>query len=105
MADKINGYGGGGVDISTTRLRAIERGENAGQSRKPASASASASADDVQLTHTATSLKQIETRLASIPDVDRARVEAVRQRVESGTWKMDANRIADRLMRFERDLA
>lgn len=103
MADKINGYGGGGVDISTTRLRAIERGENAGQSRKPASASASA--DDVQLTHTATSLKQIETRLASIPDVDRARVEAVRQRVESGTWKMDANRIADRLMRFERDLA
>jgi anti-sigma28 factor (negative regulator of flagellin synthesis) len=32
-------------------------------------------------------------------------VEAVRQRVESGTWKVDANRIADRLMRFERDLA
>ena len=101
MADKINGYGRGGVDISTTRLRAIERGENAGPSRKPESAPA----DDVQLTHTATSLKQIETRLASIPDVDRARVEAVRQRVESGTWKVDANRIADRLMRFERDLA
>ena len=101
MADKINGYGRGGVDISTTRLRAIERGESARPSRKPESTST----DDVQLTHTATSLKQIETRLASIPDVDRARVEAVRQRVESGPWKMDANRVADRLMRFERDLA
>ena len=102
MADKINGYGRGGVDISTARLRAIERGENAPQSRKTESASGG---DDVQLTHAATSLKQIETRLASIPDVDRARVDAVRQRVESGAYKMDANRIADRLLRFERDLA
>jgi negative regulator of flagellin synthesis FlgM len=102
MADKINGYGRGGVDISTARLRAIERGETARQSRKPESASAD---DALKLTQTATSLKQVETRLASIPDVDRARVEAVRQRVESGAYKLDANRIADRLLRFERDLA
>ena len=102
MADKINGYGRGGVDITSTRLRAIERGENARQSRK--SESASSGGDAVQLTHTATSLKQIESRLASIPDVDRARVDAIRQRVESGAYKLDANRIADRLLRFERDL-
>jgi negative regulator of flagellin synthesis FlgM len=62
------------------------------------------SGDDVHLTAAATSLKQIETRLASVPDVDRARVEAVRQRVESGTWKVDADRIAERLMRFEQEL-
>ena len=101
MADKINGYGRGGVDITSTRLRAIERGEMPGRAVNPESASGR---DDVQLTHTATSLKQIETRLASMPDVDRARVDAVRQRVESGAYKMDANRIADRLLRFEREL-
>ncbi len=101
MADKINGYGRGGVDITSTRLRAIERGEDARQSRKSESASGR---DDVQLTHTATSLKHIEARLASVPDVDRARVDAVRQRVESGSYKVDANRIADRLLRFEREL-
>jgi negative regulator of flagellin synthesis FlgM len=102
MTDKINGHGRGGVDISTTRLRAVERGETARQSGKSESASGK---DDVQLTHTATSLKHIEARLAGMPDVDRARVDAVRQRVEAGAYKMDANRIADRLLRFERDLA
>lgn len=101
MTDKINGYGRSGVDITSTRLRAIERGEDARQSRKSESASGS---DNVQLTHTATSLKNIEARLASVPDVDRARVEAIRQRVESGSYRMDVNRIADRLMRFEREL-
>lgn len=102
MADKINGYGRSGVDITSTRLRAIERGENARQSARSGSASGN---DAVQLTSTATSLKQIESRLASIPEVDRARVESIRQRVESGSYKVDANRIADRLLRFERDLA
>ena len=101
MADKINGYGRGGVDITSTRLRAIERGEDARQSRKSESPSGS---DEVQLTHTATSLKHVEARLAGMPDVDRARVDAVRQRVESGNYKVDANRIADRLLRFEREL-
>ena len=101
MADKINGYGRGGVDITSTRLRAIERGEDARQSRKSESPSGS---DEVQLTHTATSLKHVEARLAGMPDVDRARVDALRQRVESGNYRMDANRIADRLLRFEREL-
>ncbi|MCL4780392.1 MAG: flagellar biosynthesis anti-sigma factor FlgM [Gammaproteobacteria bacterium] len=101
MADKINGYGRTGVDITSTRLRAIERGEDARQSRKSESAS---SGDDVQLTRAATSLKSVEAQLANLPDVDRARVEALRQRIESGSYRMDANRIADRLMRFEREL-
>jgi negative regulator of flagellin synthesis FlgM len=101
MADKINGYGRGGVDITSTRLRAIERGEDARQGRKAESTSGR---DDVQLTQTATSLKNIEAQLASVPDVDRARVEAVRQRVESGDYRPDSNRIADRLLRLEREL-
>jgi negative regulator of flagellin synthesis FlgM len=101
MADKINGYGRNGVDITSTRLRAIERGEDARKSRKSESVS---SGDDVQLTRAATSLKQVETQLAGLPDVDRARVDAVRQRIESGSYQMDANRIADRLLRFEREL-
>lgn len=101
MADKINGYGRSGVDITSTRLRTIERGEQARQGRSAESASGD---DAVRLTSAATSLKQIESRLGSIPDVDRARVEAVRQRVEAGAYKVDANRIADRLLRFEREL-
>ncbi len=109
MADKISGYGNGGVDITSTRSRGAARpergadGEKAGTVRRPAEASESAS--QLRLTDTATNLKQIETRLKDLPDVDRARVEALRQRIESGAYEINAGRLADRLLAFERDLA
>ncbi len=53
----------------------------------------------------ATNLKQVEARIAELPDVDRARVDAVRQRVESGAYEINAGRLADRLLAFERHLA
>jgi negative regulator of flagellin synthesis FlgM len=59
----------------------------------------------VQLTDTAVNLKQIESRIAGLPDIDRARVDAVRQRVDSGAYQVNAGRLADRLLAFERDLA
>lgn len=108
MADKISGYGGNGVDIRSTRSRGPARSEGAANSDKAETAGrttdTSATASQVRLTDTATNLKQIETRLAAQPDVDRARVDAVRKRVESGAYQMNAGRLADRLLAFERDL-
>ena len=108
MADKINGYGGSGLDITPARSRAPAPGVHeadtgkAGQGRQ---AEASSTSTDLRLTNTATNLKQVEVQLAKLPDVDRARVEAVRQRVESGAYAVNAGRLADRLLAFERDLA
>ena len=48
---------------------------------------------------------RIETRLADVPDVDRKRVETLRERIESGAYEVNAGRLADRLLAFERDLA
>ena len=112
MADKISGYGGQGVDLTSTRLRGPARNERAADSDKPeagsrteANSTAGSASSQIQLTDTATTLKQIEARIANQPDVDRARVDAVRQRVESGAYQMNAGRLADRLLAFERDLA
>lgn len=59
----------------------------------------------MHLTDMATNLKQVEARIAELPDVDRARVDAARQRVESGAYEINAGRLADRLLAFERHLA
>jgi negative regulator of flagellin synthesis FlgM len=106
MADKITGYGRTGVDVTSARSRGTVRNERAADGTKggPASAPEKA-AGAVQLTDTATNLQQVEARLASQPDVDRARVDAVRQKVESGNYQVNAGRLADRLLAFERDLA
>lgn len=101
MADKITGYGAGRVDISATRSKATARAEAAMEQQK---AEAGKAADDVRLTDTATNLKQVEARLASLPDVDQARVDAVRKRLEAGSYRADAGRIAERLLKLDREL-
>jgi negative regulator of flagellin synthesis FlgM len=108
MADKISGYGRNGVDITSTRSRAPVRNERAGDSDKADASGrsdAAGNASQVRLTDTAASLKQIEARLAGTPDVDQKRVETLRQRIESGAYEVNAGRLADRLLAFERDLA
>lgn len=106
MADKIAGYGGNGVDVTSTRSRAPVRHERAADSDKAeARSDGAAPSNPVRLTDTATGLKQIETRLADVPDVDHKRVETLRQRIESGAYEINAGRLADRLLAFERDLA
>ncbi len=108
MADKISGYGRNGVDTTSTRSRASVRNERAADSDKTEASGrndGAATSSQVRLTDTAASLKQIETRLADVPDVDRKRVETLRERIESGAYEVNAGRLADRLLAFERDLA
>ncbi len=108
MADKISGYSRNGVDITSARSRGSVRNERAADSDKAEAGSRTDGADtssQVRLTDTAANLKQIETRLADVPDVDRKRVETLRQRIESGAYEVNAGRLADRLLAFERDLA
>jgi len=108
MADKISGFSSNGVDLASTRSRASVRNERAADSDKAEAGRRSegpSNSSPVRLTDTATNLKQIETRLADVPDVDRKRVETLRQRIESGAYEVNVGRLSDRLLAFERDLA
>jgi negative regulator of flagellin synthesis FlgM len=102
MADKISAYGRAGLDISTTRNRGVNRSGRADdtQSGKPASGGG----DAVDFSATASNLKRIEAQLKDTPDVDRSRVDALRQKIESGGYQVDADRLAAKLVRLEQDL-
>ncbi len=69
----------------------------------PAAASPQ-SADQVTLTASARSLQKIEEAIAAAPAVDAAKVAAVKQALGSGTYQIDAGRVADKLLQFERGL-
>lgn len=105
MADKITGYGRNGVDITSTRSRGPVRPERAEGGDKAGGSEAADATAAVRLTDTATNLKGVEARLAALPDVDAKRVESLRQRIESGAYQVNAGRLADRIIAFERDLA
>jgi negative regulator of flagellin synthesis FlgM len=69
-----------------------------------AGSSASRSGDTVTLTDSARSLQKIEEAVARAPVVDAAKVAAVKQSIQSGTYRIDAGRIAGKLLNFERGL-
>ena len=68
------------------------------------SATTNAGADRVSLTGEARQLQQLENQLASQPVVDSQRVEAVRNAVENGSFTVNPERIADKLISLEQAL-
>ena len=68
------------------------------------SETATGSSDRVSLTGEARQLREIETRLASAPVVDSQRVEAVRSAIDAGTFTVNPERIAEKMMSLEQAL-
>jgi negative regulator of flagellin synthesis FlgM len=59
---------------------------------------------DVHITGAARELAALAQDLKNLPAVDEARVAAVRQRLDDGSYKVDPQRVADRLLHLERQL-
>ena len=70
----------------------------------PVSTAAAQSSDHVTLTDSARSLQKIEEAIAKAPVVDTAKVAAIKQAVNSGTYQIDTGRVADKLLQYERSL-
>ena len=75
-----------GVDISTPK-----------QGASPA-------ADHVTLTDSALQLQKLGAAVASAPVVNAARVAAVKQAVDSGTYQVNTTRVANKILGFETGL-
>lgn len=61
----------------------------------------STGSDKVTLTDTAAKLKSLESELSSQPVVNNGKVKDVQSSIQSGTYKMDPERIADKMINFE----
>jgi negative regulator of flagellin synthesis FlgM len=101
MSVKINGLENRPVQVAGKG--ATER--TAGKSAAAPGAAVAAAAHEVKLTDSAMQLAALEKALAQVPDVDLKRVEEVRTAIQSGEYKIDAQRIAAKLLQLERALA
>jgi negative regulator of flagellin synthesis FlgM len=105
VTDKISAY-------STAEPVAPVKGSNSNGvvTDKPqgeasaAAAAAPQSADTVTLTNSARSMQKIEEAVAKTPVVNAAKVASVKQAINSGSYQIDAGRVADKLLQFERGL-
>lgn len=61
--------------------------------------------DTVSLTDTATNLQKINQEINALPVVDNQRVESIRQAIANGTYEVDAQRTAEKMIGFETALS
>ena len=103
MSDKISG-----ISTAEPVAKPTGSGSNAvvtGKSQGEGSASAAAqTGDHVTLTDSARSLQKIEEAVAKTPVVNADKVAAVKQAINSGTYKIDAGRVAGKMLKYERGL-
>jgi negative regulator of flagellin synthesis FlgM len=91
---------GGKID-DTGANRKVQ--ESAGDS-KHAARTGAASGDTVELTSNAKLLERLDKTLAALPVVDSNRVAAVKEAIENGDYEINADAIADAMIRLEQSL-
>ncbi len=78
----------------------VKKSDDAAKSTKSSTSTATAG-DKVTLTDTAAKLKALELGLANQPAVDDNKVKDVQTSLQNGSYKMDPERIADKMINFE----
>jgi len=66
--------------------------------------SAPPKSETVELTSGAQLLSRLDETLSTLPDIDTARVDAVKSAISSGDYEIDAEKIADAVLRADREL-
>jgi len=100
VSNKING-----LEPRPTRVTPGSGVRTLSGTARGAGGEAAPAESSVQLTGAARHLAAIEESLRAMPAVDELRVAAVKQRLQDGSYEIDPQRVADRLLSLERDLA
>lgn len=89
---------------STGVKETAPRTSKAGASAAATPQKTSTTQDSVQITALSSQLHAMESSMESVPVVDTARVEAIKQAISEGRFKVNPEAIADRLLATVKDL-
>lgn len=85
-------------DVSSSR-NVAER-NRASQASAASALAPNTESDKVSLSDT---LALLEQKLADVPEVDAARVEAIKQSIDDGSYQIDSQELARKMIDFEGD--
>ncbi|NNF51028.1 MAG: flagellar biosynthesis anti-sigma factor FlgM [Gammaproteobacteria bacterium] len=103
MSNKIDGPGPGALPP----LPGKKENSPATRMLGPPASDRSAKPEDsarVEVTDKALKMRRLEATIMSMPEVDEARVEAIRSRLARGDFAVNKESIADKLLAMEKDL-
>ncbi len=99
------------IDIKNLPASTLKGSEEASQvkvgrgepNRNQQSTGSTAGQDTVSLTDTAARLRSLENTVASMPVVDSQRVAEIKQAIVEGTYEINPDRIAEKMLDMEQD--
>ena len=95
----ISGIGSGG------RVEAERKDRSSDTSSESVNSSSRVISDSVEFSAAAQQLSSLQDELASISAVDMGKVDEIRQAISNGSYKIDAQKIADSLLALEGEFA
>lgn len=95
MVSEINGSSGGVV--TPLSHSAVKTDNSVNAAAKPGAGIE----DVVQLTDLGTRLQELTQAVSEVPEVDHARIALVRQALTDGTYQIEPEAVADKLMAME----
>jgi len=106
MSVDLNGIGPG--QVNTQRTTADK--SSGAQNTQPASneqaktQAQGARGENVSLSNQAKNLKQLEQKLGDYPEMDDDRIEQIRSALENGTYKIDAEKLAQKMLEMDESI-
>jgi negative regulator of flagellin synthesis FlgM len=106
VANRIKGLDGGSIGSgSSNPVEQVRKSAAAGTAAPGSGSSSSSQADSVHITDSARTMAALSQAVSSSPDIDTARVAVVQQALDAGQYTINPQRIADRLVQLDQDLA
>ena len=101
MANDITSINSNRSQLNSSTSNSVKVRDGANSGSGSGDSSASGAGDRVTLTNAAARLQNIEQKLNDSSPVDSERVAAVQKSISSGEYKVDSDRIADKMITFE----
>jgi negative regulator of flagellin synthesis FlgM len=105
MTEKINNQGVRPSETANARRsEATKAAQRDARSEAAPADKPAASGDTVNITRSGLLMSKLQEVVQSTPVVDAERVAAIKDAIAAGTYEVDDQRVADKMLKFERDV-
>lgn len=106
MSVDLNGIGPGQVNTQKTTADKSSgvQGTQPSATEQAKTQAQGARGENVNLSSQAKNLKQLEQKLGNYPEMDDDRIEQIRSALESGSYKIDAEKLAQKMLEMDESI-
>lgn len=105
MNNSINGTPRNRADIQSEHSNKTENTKNVSDTSDNAQATSNSTADTVSITSEANKIRELQSSLANVSDINLEKVESIKKEIANGNYPIDHERIASNLLDLEKILS